>query len=288
MELTQLKYFVRLAELLNFTEASKSLFITQSTLSISVKQLELEMGTRLFDRIGKKVYLTDDGEIFYQYASTAIQSLKEGMQEIQIGKQIYRGTLTVGVTYSTCEFLKACIVDYTEKYPNVRLIIKMYNTVDEVMNALIQNQLDLIITYRSDKLNPTIGVCELSNSPLHAIVCQDHPLAQKKNLTLADLTEYPFVTFLKGTYTRSTIDRFFSKNEQKLEPQIEVNDTNIILNLVHTGHWISILSPLSIQHKGPYVAIPIRGEQEYLSVCVMWVKGKSKQNLSQTLLHELT
>ena len=68
MELSQIRYFVKLAELLNFTEASKELFITQSTLSISIKQLEEELGVRLFDRIGKKVFITESGTAFLDYA----------------------------------------------------------------------------------------------------------------------------------------------------------------------------------------------------------------------------
>lgn len=64
MELTPLKYFVKLADVLSFTEASKELFITQSTLSLSIKQLEEELGVTLFDRIGKKIYLTDAGRDF--------------------------------------------------------------------------------------------------------------------------------------------------------------------------------------------------------------------------------
>lgn len=65
MELTPLKYFVKLADVLSFTEASKELFITQSTLSLSIKQLEEELGVTLFDRIGKKIYLTDAGRDFW-------------------------------------------------------------------------------------------------------------------------------------------------------------------------------------------------------------------------------
>lgn len=67
MELTPLKYFVKLADVLSFTEASKELFITQSTLSLSIKQLEEELGVTLFDRIGKKIYLTDAGRDFLDW-----------------------------------------------------------------------------------------------------------------------------------------------------------------------------------------------------------------------------
>ena len=72
MELTPLKYFVKLADVLSFTEASKELFITQSTLSLSIKQLEEELGVTLFDRIGKKIYLTDAGRDFLDCSRKAI------------------------------------------------------------------------------------------------------------------------------------------------------------------------------------------------------------------------
>lgn len=79
MELTQLKYFIRMAEVLNFTEASKQLFITQSTLSQSVRQTEGELGVQLFERIGKKVYLTDAGRAFLPFAQQAIIETETGM-----------------------------------------------------------------------------------------------------------------------------------------------------------------------------------------------------------------
>ena len=79
MELTPLKYFVKLADVLSFTEASKELFITQSTLSLSIKQLEEELGVTLFDRIGKKIYLTDAGRDFLDCSRKAIEEVAYGM-----------------------------------------------------------------------------------------------------------------------------------------------------------------------------------------------------------------
>ena len=77
MELTPLRYFVKLAEVLSFTEASKELFITQSTLSLSIKQLEEELGVTLFDRIGKKIYLTDAGRDFLNCARKALEAAEK-------------------------------------------------------------------------------------------------------------------------------------------------------------------------------------------------------------------
>lgn len=287
MELTQLRYFVRLAQILNFTEASRSLFITQSTLSISIKQLEDELGTKLFDRIGKKVYLTEDGSILYKHTLLAMTSLSDGIQEINIRKQIFKGTISVGVTYTTSHFLNSIIVDYSRKYPEVKLIINMYNTVDEAVSELLHNNVDLLIAYRQNRELPSLCSVDMFDSPVCAVMHRDHPLASRKTVGFQDMKLFPMVTFLKGTHTRTVVNRLLHKNNLHLEPSIEVNDTNVILDLVKTSRWFSILSPMSIQSFPELVSVPIDGKPEYLSVCVMWQKNRNNQSLLKSLLNEL-
>ncbi len=287
MELTQIKYFVKLAELLNFTEAAKASFVAQSTLSISIKLLEEELGVKLFDRIGKKVYLTDSGNLFLGYARNALASLNNGVQELNAVMQVFKGKLCIGVTYSTSEILKSHLMAYTKKYPELKLSIIMFNTVEEIVNSLLANKLDLAITYKPEKPLPLVGVRPLSESPLSLIVSIDHPLAAKDKVKLKEISGYPFATFVKGMHTRSMVERLFAKNKIHIEPQIEVNDTNFILEMIATGHWISILSPISIRSHQHIKSIPIVGDQEHLSVCLMWLNGKSRQVICQTLLDEL-
>lgn len=126
MELTPIRYFVKLAEILNFTEAAKALFVTQSALSISIKQLEEELHCRLFERIGKKVFLTESGRIFHEYALQAISSIDNGIQKINADNNVYKGKLTIGVTFSMIELVNACVVKYTQKYPDVKLSVIMF------------------------------------------------------------------------------------------------------------------------------------------------------------------
>lgn len=287
MELIQIKYFVKLAELLSFTEAAKASFVTQSTLSISIKQLEEELGVKLFDRISKKVFLTDYGKMFLCYARKALVILNDGVQELNATRNVFKGKLQVGVTYSMSELLKSHLAKFTNKYPDIRLNIIMHNTVEKIINSLLSNELDIAITYRPEKLNPFIEVLSLSEYPLFAIVSDNHPLASCSQVTLHDLARYPLVTFVKGMHTRNIIELLLSRNGMKIEPHIEVNDTNFIIDLVATGNWVSILSPVSIYTHPNVKAIPIKGKQEYLSACLMWLKGKSKQTIYQTLINEL-
>lgn len=284
MELSQIRYFVKLAEALSFTEAAKELFITQSTLSISMKQLEDELGVQLFDRIGKKVFITDSGTTFLRYASEAMRSLNEGVQEVNALNQVFRGQMHIGVTYSTREILHAHLVDYTRAYPGIKLVVKMFNTVEEIMTGITSNSLDIAITYTPDKLPPNVAMHPLLVSPLSVVVSRNHRLANAAQVSLPEMRNYLFATFLRGMHTRAMVERIFQYNKLALEPHIEVNDTSLILEMVETGHWFSILSPISIQGRSSCVAIPISGKKEQLSVSILWLKGKSKQTIYNTFI----
>ena len=95
MELRQLKYFVRAAELLNFTQAAEDLYITQSTLSHQIKELENSLTVLLFDRVGKRVQLTEAGEIMLDYARKTIRQAEEGKQVLMDLNNVKTGKITI-------------------------------------------------------------------------------------------------------------------------------------------------------------------------------------------------
>ena len=129
MELTPLKYFVKLADVLSFTEASKELFITQSTLSLSIKQLEEELGVTLFDRIGKKIYLTDAGRDFLDCSRKAIEEVAYGIQHLKEMQHVYTGKIKIGVIYSLFPMLNICVLKFTKAFPKAELSIVYSHSV---------------------------------------------------------------------------------------------------------------------------------------------------------------
>lgn len=263
------------------------MFVTQSALSISIKQLEEELNCHLFERIGKKVFLTEAGEIFREYALLAVSSIDNGIQRINANSNIYRGKLTIGVTFSMMEILNPCVMKYTEKFPDVKLTIIMFTTVEEIIHSLQNNKIDIAVTYKPKRLQCSISSMEIASTFLAAILSKKHPLAEKKVLTLDELSRYSFVTLLKGTHTRSITEHFFMKNNVNIAPQIEVNDTNLILSLISSGYWYSMLAPISIEKNNKFVAIPVENKKEILSVCLLWMKGKNKNPLFKTFINEM-
>ena len=110
MELRQLKYFIKSAEYLNFSEAAKHLYITQSTLSQQIKQLEFELGFTLFARNSRHIELTEAGEEFLPYAKRTIQDAEDGVQRLYDLQNVKTGTVRIGVTYSLSTVLTEGVI----------------------------------------------------------------------------------------------------------------------------------------------------------------------------------
>jgi len=125
IELRHLRYFLAVAEASHFTRAAETLYISQPTLSQQIKQLEVELGTALFDRIGKRVMLTEAGEILRVHAQRVLVELEQAQAAIQELEGLQRGELTVGIVQTVNAYmipdLAAC---FTASYPTISLHIQ--------------------------------------------------------------------------------------------------------------------------------------------------------------------
>src|SRR6186713_908550 len=121
MELRQIKYFLKAKELLNFTEAAKSLNISQSTLSQQIKQLEDELDIQLFNRIGKRIILTEAGEMFSAYALQSINNANQGLQLLKDLNDLNTGKITIGVIYSMRIPFAKTLIQFAKQYPKIKI-----------------------------------------------------------------------------------------------------------------------------------------------------------------------
>lgn len=284
MELTPLKYFIKLSETLSFTAAAKELFITQSTLSLSIKQLEEELGIPLFDRIGKKVYLTDAGTTFLAYARRATEEADCGVQHLKEMQQQYRGKLKIGVIYSLFPLLNACVQKFVRAFPCAELSIVYSHSVKELTELIDNNQLDFALNYVPENVSPRTEVTEYAKFPLCVIACTSHPLAIRKHISLSDMNGFPLILASKDMYTRQVADRMLSRYKVKIRPQVEVNSMPLLLNMLRSGLWISIL-PQDVTINNPQLkTIAIKEKTEMMHVCLLSLKGKRRSILTEKFL----
>ena len=257
MELRQLKYFAEAAERLSFTEAARTLFVTQSTLSQQIKQLEEELGVLLFDRIAKKVLLTEAGEAFLPYAKKTILDAEIGKQKIMDLRNMESGTLRIGVTYSLSPLLTDAILSFSKRYPAVNLEI-VYCSSYDLLELLRTHDVDLILSFLPAAGNPGFESLFLFESRLSVIVHRHHPFAALKSVSLDKLQETKFALLSREFTARTIFDKVSDEKGFKIRPAIELNEVNILLQLIKRGGWATVLSQATITGNPELKAIPIK------------------------------
>lgn len=284
MELTHLKYFVRLAETLNFTEAARQLFITQSTLSQSIRQTEEELGIPLFERIGKKVYLTEAGCEFLPYAGRSIAEAREGMQRLWDMQQVYRGELRVGVVYSLGPLLVECASHFSQAYPDIGLRLFHSSSINELADRVHDHRIDFALSYKPSPLSPLIDVRELMAVPLCLIVRSDSPLAVLHEVSLQTIRELPLVLLESGMYLRRMIEKLAAENGVALHPGAEVNNSDLSLQMVRTGRWCSISLRRTAMLFPDLAAIPIREARNNPVISLLWLKNGYRKTAAREMM----
>ena len=141
MELRQLRYFLKAKELLNFTEAASALNISQSTISQQIKQLEDELNVPLFNRIGKRITLTEAGDLFSEYALQSINRANEGLLLLQDLKNLNAGKITIGVIYSMRILFAKTLIQFANQYPNIKIQV-VFGTTKDLIEKLNLHQFD--------------------------------------------------------------------------------------------------------------------------------------------------
>lgn len=256
MELRQLKYFEKAYEEQNFSEASRLLHISQSTLSQQIKQLEEELDILLFDRIGKRVIPTEAGKAFLPYARKAIQDAESGRQIIHDLKGLETGTLHIGATYSLSTLLTAALTAFTQAHPKIKVNIT-FATSDELLEQLSEGHMDCVLSFLPEELNGSFDTLPLFSSGLYFIVHQSHPLADVSSVTLKRLSQTPLILPAKGFATRQKIEELCRSKKLDLHIGMEINDVQTILRLLKGGKWATILTEAAVRDEAELVKIPI-------------------------------
>ncbi len=283
MELRQLSYFVNVARLKSFSEASRVLYISQSTLSQQIQQLENELGVSLLIRNSRKVQLSDYGEQFYPSAVKILQESRDSITKIQDVQNLNTGGLMIGVTYSFYPLLNETLKNFIRQYPGIKLDIH-YSSMEDLMKKLENNDLDVVLSYKPLQRYKHIESHTLFDNRLCLIVSKNHPLASESIVRLSEIEKYPLALPAKGLQARNIFDCIIAGQNARLEVRVEVNDINVLLDLVSLGGLVTVLSEAAVNHLQNLVAIPIDSldttmEGSYHLLRDSYVKNSTKKFL---------
>lgn len=285
IKLRQLEYFLAVAETLHFSKAAEKLFVTQSTLSHQLAELENHIGKALFDRSGKTIRLTQVGAVFHAYAKRSLDELAAGYTALDELEALKRGRLHVGVSQSFIrKLLPPVVTEFMERYPAVHL------TVEEMMAPMIEEQLargelDLGIAFVPTRLEDT-SVEALLEERLMLVTGANHPLARRKQIRLADLGKEPLVMMTRDYYTRGLIEQYFHQLGMTPNVVCETNAINLMMDLARESHVATILPDSTIDLSSRVAVIPICEPVPIRVTALLWSK-RHYQSIAATTFAQL-
>jgi len=243
--LHQLQIFEAVARKKSITKAAESLHMTQPAVSIQIKQLQNSVGTPLIKYSGKTLFLTEAGDELLrvqQTIKTQTDAFEAYVSELKGG---LKGTLSVSAASTAKYFLPYLLGAFQKKYPGVKISLKVTNR-DEVLSHLYENEYQLAILTQLPADN-TIAAEPFLSNPLVMACPPDHPLAKKKNLSLEDLKNEPFIYRESGSGTRMVMERELEAAGIFPEKTMELATNEAVKQAIMAGIGISLISDLSMK-----------------------------------------
>ena len=245
LTLQQLRLFEAVSRLGSFTRAAEELCITQPAVSIQIKRLEDQVGLPLFEHVGKKNISTTAGKETYAASQDILNRIKTYENSIEELKGIVKGTLQICVVTTAKYFLPDLLGSFLQQYPEVEPKLKFTNRA-RVIERLMNNDDDFVVMGKTPS-DDNFEAYPFLNNILGIVAHADHPLANKKNITIEELANQRFLIRESGSGTRHVFDRYLNKRNVKIEPYMELGSSEAIKQAVMAGLGIAVLSLHSVQ-----------------------------------------
>ena len=251
MELREIQTFIQAAQLKSFSKAAQNLGYSQAAVTIQIKNLEEELGIHLFDRIGKQTVLTHQGNIFYQHAVSIMNDLANAKAAVTETAEL-TGAITIGSIESICASLFPPLLEtFHAQHPNVKISIVL-DSPEVLLDRMNKNAIDLV--YLMDQRIYDHKWEKILEEPedIVFVSSSEHPLAKKAVLTglpleLDELLGEHFLLTEKNASYRFVLDRYLASCNKKIEPFLEIGNTEFIINLLKNNAGISFLPEFSIK-----------------------------------------
>ncbi len=238
--LRQLKVFESVATHLSFTKAAQELYLSQPGVSMQIRQLEENIGLPLFEKLGKKVHLTEAGRELHQYGRAIFAELEEVEQVLESLKGVNRGRLDIAVASTINYFAPRALGAFSRLYPSISLTLEVSNR-KHLMRMLENNEKDLVLMGQPPK-GIDLEAEPFMDNPLVVIAAPDHPLAGVRQVPLARLAEERFLMREPGSGTRLAMERFFEQAGVTLKPGMQMTRNEAIKQGVRAGLGLGVIS----------------------------------------------
>ena len=275
MEFREISTFLQVAQYQSFSKAARHLGYSQAAVTIQIKQLEQELGVHLFDRIGKQISLTHQGQVFYQYAVSIRNELEQAKNAVSDPSTL-SGKLCLGTIESICaSIFPELLSEYHRLYPEVTISI-VTDSPDVLLERMNENAIDIV--YLLDRRiydNRWHKTLEIPEENIF-VASPGHELAQAdRELELDEVLQFPFLLTEKDASYRHMLEQYLAASDRSIRPFLEIGSTEFIIHMLLKNTGISFLPEFTI-----------RREVEQKRLTALKVRGFQMQTWRQIFYHK--
>jgi DNA-binding transcriptional LysR family regulator len=273
MELRHLTYFVAVATRLNFSRAAEDLHVAQPAISQQIHVLEKELGAPLFDRIGKRVQLTDAGQALLPHARQILAAVETARNEVREHGQLLKGTVKLGAPPTvSAHILPARITAFEQKYPGLDVTLRESGT-GSLLKSVEQGDIELAIV-SAELLPATVESAAFLEEDYVVAVGNDHRLYRRETVTIAELADESFILFPDGYKLREVT--LAACRAAGFQPHIALDGGSMqsALQFVAAGLGVAIVPELALTHASGIRALRIGDQALRRSLGLVWRKGQ--------------
>ncbi len=251
MTIRHLEIFLRVAETKSMSTAAKELFISQPTVSGSIAELEREYNVRLFERLNKRLYITEAGEKLRIYAGKMLNLQNEIQRQMSSAEDTTPVRIGATVTIGT-----SLLPGYISRIKETNILVSIDNT-QNIRQGILNNTLDMGLV-EGRITDEDVKAIPFMKDEMMMICRKDYKYAGKETISLSEINGEPMILREENSGTRMVIDEAYERAGVKLNVLWNCNNTQTILNAVEAGIGISILSPKLLKRYTELTAVPIR------------------------------
>ncbi len=253
--------FLEVAKQGNISAAAQNLFISQSAVSQSVKQLEEQLQVRLFSRSTRGVSLTSEGKLLLEYVSHALGLLQSGEEKIAASRQLLTGELIIGASDTvTKTYLLSRLEAFHKDYPDIRIRI-LNGTTSMVLDYLHAGQVD--IAFASEAPDETVySVRHCVDTHTIFVAAPDY-LEFDKVYTMEEIAALPLILLERKASSRVYVERYFQEHGVQIHPEIELGSHNLLISLARIGLGVAcVTEEFSLSGLSRGVIVPLKTDFE--------------------------
>lgn len=275
MDLKQLSYFTAIVREGSYSRAAEKLNVSQPALSVAIKKLENELGVKLFYSFDRRQRLTDEGIRLMKGAVQLLDVYQKTVEDVMADNAETTGSFTLGLSplFGAC-FFGDLIPNFSEIYPNIKINI-LEDGANKIDEYILNGEIDLAVTLKTER-TALYESCHFSTQRNVALLHESHPLADRQEITVAELEQDPFAIFNQDfiLYRQITSACYAAGFKPKIA--LLSSQWDFMVELVSRNRAISILpKPVLEKHPMPHVrCIPLTDSMKYWDIVLAWNKQK--------------